>query len=147
MPDPAVVVAMREFKAGLLAREDGQMREMAERWLGVERALTERIELLASDFERRKQAGETISAAALYRMDRYKRLRAQTRDELENYAAWADGSLTRYQDGTVDLALDHSAQAIQLSYDRGVGAFFDRLPKEAVENLVGIAGNGRPARR
>ena len=90
MPDPVVVVAMREFKRGLLAREDAQMREMATHWVTVERSLTDQIELLANDFERRKLDGETISAAALYKMDRYKRLRAQARDETAKYAEWAD---------------------------------------------------------
>jgi hypothetical protein len=144
MPDPAVVVAMREFKAGLLAREDAQMREMAGQWVRVERALGEKVELLASDFERRREQGEAISAAALYRLDRYKSLRAQARDEFEQYARWADGTLTRYQEGSARLGLDHGAQAIQLSYYPGVGAYFDRLPIEAVQNIVGIAGNGRP---
>lgn len=144
MPDPLVVVAMREFKAGLLAREDAQMFEMAQQWLTVERSLTELIENLANDFEKRKLDGETISAAAFYKMDRYKRLRSQARDETAQYAQWADGSLTQYQDTSVDLGLDHSRQAIQLSYSPSVGAFFDRLPKEAVQNIVGIAGNGRP---
>jgi len=144
MPDPLVVVAMREFKAGLLAREDAQMREMAGQWIRVERSLTELIELTANDFEKRKMNGETVSASALYKMDRYKRLRSQARDETEKYAAWADGSLTQYQDGSLDLGLDHARQAIQLSYYPGVGAYFDRLPREAVEYQVGNAGNGRP---
>jgi len=144
LPDPAVVVAMREFKTGLLAREAGQMREMTGQWLTVERSLSELIENLATDFERRKAAGEAITPSALYRMERYKRLRAQTRDELTQYVAWADGSLTRYQSGTVDLALDHSAQAIQLSYWPGVGVYFDRLPREAVEYMVGMAKDGKP---
>lgn len=47
MPDPAVVVAMREFKAGLLAREDAHLREMAGHWAQVERRLSELIELTA----------------------------------------------------------------------------------------------------
>jgi hypothetical protein len=145
MPDPAVVVAMREFKAGLLAREDAQMREMAGQWLQVERHLAELIELTATDFNNRLQQGESITASALYRMDRYKRLRSQARDEFAQYAQWADGSLTTYQQGSVRLGLDHSQQAIQLSYwPDSVGVYFDRLPVEAVQNLVGIAGNGRP---
>lgn len=145
MPDPAVVIAMREFKAGLLAREDGQMREMAAHWLTVERSLAELIENLATDFNAKLQAGETISASALYRMERYKRLRGQARDQFAEYAAWANGSLTTYQEGSIRLGLDHSAQAIQLSYwPDSTGVYFDRLPVEAVINQAGIAGNGRP---
>ena len=79
---------MREFKAGLLAREDAQMFEMAQQWLTVEQHLNAEIELLAQEFAQREQDGETISAAALYKMNRYKRLRSQARDETEQYAEW-----------------------------------------------------------
>ena len=44
MPDPAVVIASREFKRGLLLRERMQMEEMARRWLDVEAALEAQIE-------------------------------------------------------------------------------------------------------
>ena len=144
MPDPLVVTAMREFKAGLLAREDSQMREMAAHWVTVERSLTELIELTANDFEKRKLDGKAITPSALYKLERYQRLRSQARDETEKYAQWANGSLTQYQDGSLDLGLDHARQAIQLSYYPGVGAFSDWLPREAVEYQVGNAGNGRP---
>ena len=145
MPDPAVVVAMREFKRGLLAREAGQMREMAQQWLQVEARLADLIDGTARDFNERLQDGKTITPAALYRLERYKRLRAQARDQFGEYAEWASGSLTTYQEGSIRLGLDHSAQAIQLSYwPDSVGIYFDRLPVEAVINQAGLAGNGRP---
>ena len=71
MPDPAVVIAMREFKAGLLAREDAQMREMAAHRVTVERSLTELIELTANDFEKRKLDSKAITPSALYKLERY----------------------------------------------------------------------------
>lgn len=146
MPDPAVIVAMREFKAGLLAREGVQMREMARRWLQVENALDAQIVALSDEFARRKESGETISQAALYRLQRARRLRAQIRDEFERYVQYADGTLARYQEGSGTLGIEHAAQAIELTYWEGgqVGAYFDRLPISAVQNVVGIAGDGKP---
>lgn len=144
MPDPAVVVAIREFKQGLLAREDTQMQEMARRWLDVEGALEAQISVLADDLARMREAGEAIGESKLYRLERYKRLLYQTRGEFQRYRDYADRTLTAYQEGSLKLGLEHSAEAIRLSYWPGVGAYFDRLPAEAIENIVGIAGDGKP---
>lgn len=144
MADPVVVVAMREWKRGLLAREAGQGQEMAARWLGVERALGGEISALAAEFYQEKEAGGVVSRARLYRMERYKRLLAQTKVEVEMYADWSAGVVGRGQEELAWLGLGHGAEAIRLSYPGGVGVYFDRLPIEAVENMVGLAGNGRP---
>ncbi len=146
MPEPAVVTAMREFKAGLLRREAAQMQEMARRWLDVEAALMGEIEALAYAFDARREAGETISQAALYRMERYKRLLGQTRDEFRSYARWSEGRIRDEQAQLGALGLEQAAQAIELSFwdGPGVAPRFDRLPVEAIEHMVGIAGNGRP---
>jgi len=137
---------MREFKTGLIAREDSQMREMARRWLQIEDALDAQIAALADEFARRRESGETISQAALYRLERARRLRAQIRAEFEGYVQYADGTLERYQEGSGTLGIDHATQAIQLAYREGgrIGAYFDRLPIDAVQNVVGIAGDGQP---
>ena len=46
MPDPAVVLAARQFKQGLLLREQQQMQAMARKWLDVERNLEAQIAAL-----------------------------------------------------------------------------------------------------
>jgi hypothetical protein len=146
MPDPSVVIAMREFKMGLLVREDKQMREMARHWLQIEDALDVQIVLLSDEFAQRRESGETLSGAVLYRLERTKRLRAQIRDEFEGYVQYADEILTHYQEESGALGIDHAAQAIRFAYLDGgqVGTYFDRLPVEAVQNVVGIAGDGKP---
>jgi hypothetical protein len=144
MPDPAVVVAMREFKRGLLLREAAQMQEMARRWLELERALEAQIAALTEELSRMGAAGEAISRARLYRLERYQRLLAQTQREVRRYATWAEGEIGRQQATLARLGLEHASQAIQLSYWPSVGAYFDRLPREAVEYMVGLAGDGAP---
>ena len=144
MPEPVVVTAMREFKRGLLMREAAQMQEMTRRWLNVERALAAQIETLATEFVRRRAAGETISQAAMYRMGRYKRLLGQTQHEYRGYVGYAGETVTRAQGELARLSLEHATRAIQLSYWPSVGVQFDRLPVEAVLNMVGLAGDGRP---
>lgn len=150
MPDPAVVIAMREFKRGLLMREAAQMQEMARRWLQVEAALDAQITALAHELLEMRPAsegggaGRPVTAGKLYRMERYQRLLAQTQVEFAKYAEYADGVITRGQAEMGRLGIEHATQGIRLSYFPGVGAYFDRLPVSAVEYMAGLAGDGAP---
>lgn len=144
MPDPVVVTVMREWKLDLIAREDAQMRAMAAQWLQIEHSLEAQIAALADELARMRDAGEAISQSKLYRLERYRRLLAQVRSEFAGYVTYADREMSRYQSEMATLGLDHSVEAIQLSYWPGIGAYFDRLPVDAIENIVGLAGNGQP---
>ena len=144
MPEPVVVTAMRQFKHGLLVQEQDQMREMALRWRGVENALDAQIQLLAREVAEKREAGETVSAAKVYRLNRYQALKAQTQDEFQRYASYAGERITREQGTLAQQGVEHSAQSIQLSYWPSIAAQFDRLPIETVQHMVGIAGDGKP---
>lgn len=142
--EPVVVTAMREFKQGLLARESSQMTAMARRWLTVERALSADIELLARQMEEEREAGKSVSQSKVYRMARYQSLKAQAEGQFRQYADYADRTITNAQGEMVGLGIDHAVRSTQLSYFPAVGAYFDRLPLEAVQHMVGIAGDGKP---
>jgi len=146
MPEPLVVVASRQWKLRLLAQEAAEMEEMARQWLSVEQALEAQISALAHEFGEREREGKVVSAAALYRLERYQRLRGQAEEEFLRYGEWAAGRIADEQRVLVRQGLDDYAQSVRLTYQSGgqFGAFFDRLPVEAVEYLVGLAGDGKP---
>jgi len=125
-------------------QEHEQMTEMALRWRSVENALDADIQLLAREMAEAREAGETVSPAKVYRLRRYQSLKAQTADEFQRYASYATDTITHQQDRLVEQGLDHAVQATQLSYWPGVAAQFDRLPIDAVQHMVGIAGDGKP---
>jgi hypothetical protein len=135
---------MRGFKERLLVQEAAEMSEMAARWMDVEHALSGQIEALTYEMDERRREGKAITDAALYRLERYKRLHAQAEDEFAQYGQWADGRITREQGTLARQGLMDAESAIQISYFPGVAAAFDRLPIEAVEYLIGLAGDGRP---
>ena len=56
-----VVQTMREFKAGLLARETAQTLEMTSAWFEVERALTGGINGLVGEIEGFVAAGSSVT--------------------------------------------------------------------------------------
>ena len=145
MPESLAVSTMRQFKSQLLLREADQMRVMAQRWTEVERQLDANISLLSREADEMRRAGKEVSAAKAYQLQRYQSLKAQTAAEFSKYADWATAEITHQQGELAKLGISHAAQAISDVYTQyGMVGTFDRLPVQAVENMAGLAGNGRP---
>ena len=144
MPDPAVVVAMRDFKTGLLAQEAVQMQEMAARWVIIERRLEADILALAEEVAAMRQAGQAVNVGKLYRLDRYKKLLVQTNNEMLGYVKYLDGRIAEAQARMAQLGISNAAQAIRYAAWPQVIQTFDVLPISAVEYMVGNAANGAP---
>jgi len=145
MPDPLVVQNMRQFRQQLLARDAMQMQIMAQQWLTVEQQLDANISLLSREVDELRRQGKAVSQARIYRLQRYQSLKAQTQSEFTKYAGWATKEVTQQQAELAKLGLTHAARSIGDVYTQyGMVGAFDRLPVQAVENMVGLAGNGRP---
>ena len=141
-----VVLRMRMHKLDLLARDGDTLWHMGNRWLRLENTIEANIQILALDALEAAEAGETISLSALFRRERYQKLVAQIRDELTDYNMWAEEFITQNQTNLGKLGIEHAADALQGSLMEGgqAGMFFDKLPVSAIENMVGIAGDGGP---
>jgi hypothetical protein len=149
MADSLVVNLMRDFKAALLLREQQQQWEMAARWLQIEHALEAQVAALVQQVYAERAAGREVSQARLFRLERYQSLLAQARQQIGEYNGYAADLITRQQDAWGQLGLAQAAAAIQASYQgagRGIGVYFDRLPVEAIRNMVGLVGDGTPLR-
>jgi SPP1 gp7 family putative phage head morphogenesis protein len=146
MPDPRVVIALRQFKATLLSREDRQMQRMANRWLQVERGLDAAIRAIIDELTSLREQGRSLDRRLLLDVRRYRSLLVQASERFEDYAAWASETITQEQQALASLALEHAEEALQLSFlDVGIiDASFNRLPIRAIEAYIGLAGNGAP---
>jgi len=143
MPDPLVIEVMKQFKLDLLAREQVQMQNMARQWLGLEDALESQIQAMADELAREAAEGRAISQAKLWRMKRYQSLQAQLQQELAAYTQYAEGLIVENQAQLGALGIQHATTATQVSMP-GLGIYFDVLPISAIENMVGLAGDGSP---
>ncbi len=146
MPEPLVVQVMQQFKADLLRREATQMQAMARRWLQVENALQDQIELFA-----RRVTDDKLTVSQLhsrrFQLDRYASLLGQVRRELDRYTDYAVGVIANRQRSLVQVGINSAATAIRaVGADAGVRVAFDLLPIAAVQNMVGLAGDGSPLR-
>lgn len=143
MPDSEVIRVMRGFKRDLLAGERAQMQEMARRWLDVERRLQAQMDALALEMDAIQRNGGFVSRELLLNQVRYRELVMQLTDELEGYTEFAEVQITAQQRRLTRLGVAHGERAITA---QGIRTGFNRLPIEAVQNLVGLVGDGSPLR-
>ena len=146
-PESTIVTRMMEHKKELIARDGDTILHMGNRWLRLENALDANIQVLALDMAEAKAKGEAVTRTALFKRQRYQTLIAQVRDELSEYNAWADEFIQLNQKQMGKLGIEHGVDALQgvlMEGGEGVGAFFERLPVSAIENMVGVATDGGP---
>lgn len=144
---PSVVLIALQHKVELLLQEQGQMQDMARRWLGVESALEAQITALAEELAQMRDAGKSIEAWRVYRLERYQTLLTQAERQIAGYSGYAGKLIAGRQLELAGLGIEHAAEAIRMyQLDAGgrIGAYFNVLPIEAVENLIGFAGDGSP---
>lgn len=148
-PDPLVVQVMRDQKAAVLAQEDAMMRGMANRWLRIEQNLNSEMSAVAGEIQSALKAGQLPDAALVRQNERYGRLVYQVHAELSNYIRYADTTITDRQVDLTGQGIGHAADAIRAVYSQAgmVGEFFDILPVEAVNAMIGLAGDGTPLDR
>jgi len=141
MAAPAVVRVAQRFKAGLLAGEHAHQLEMARRYLTVERALVDKITLLAEEVTRLKAAGQAIPIGRIYRLERWQQLDAQLLEQLARFNGWTMDAIAARQQELGRLGVEQAQSMLRAA---GLTATFDRLPLDAVEAMVGFAGDGAP---
>ncbi len=143
MSVPTVITVVQQHRAALLAREQATMQAAAARWIGVETALNAQVDALALELA---NAG-TPTWGQLTRSRRYAALRQQINAELDKYAGYMDDTITRGQRNMAVMALEHSARAIDaVATEAGIVVPFDRISIAAVEDMIGLAGDGTPLR-
>lgn len=142
MPEPAIVGAMNDFRRQVVAGETRAVQRLTNGWLGVERALETEAELSARRLLELQQAGKLITPGMVARDERFQTLLAQTRREINKYVPGAENVVTGRQRTLAGQGIDHAGEAMRAV--GGAGTQFDRLNVRAVENMIGVAGDGTP---
>jgi len=147
-PNPtnsSVVQRMQQFSADLAARDAATIQQMGRRWIELENALEANIQLLVIELQELQAAGQAFNIQHVYKMQRYQRLLAQTRAEMSSYNTWAAGYIAENQQVMGVLGINNAAEILHLTLlETGSMAFFDKLPVEAIQLMVGNAGKGGP---
>lgn len=145
MPDSDVVRNLRAFREAMNAQEEETTRDLGNRWLAMERRLNSSMIALAADVDRLIQQGQEPTIAMIKKMERYQALQVQMIAEIEKYNIDAARIITNSQTAALTLGIDAAQNAIttMLGDTAGAGAF-DRINIQAVNSMIGFAGDGSP---
>lgn len=141
MPDPVksdLEKTVAEFRRDLLARERAaasqMVRQYGEAWKRIQRD----IELLTRRYYAAVAKGDATSTFWLYEFERLQKLRRQTEAELYKWAQDASAAIRAQQ---AEALRAGGREAYELMRAAGVGSGisteFTRLPREAIENMIG----------
>lgn len=144
MPKPKIIETLDIFRQNVLDKEQASITLMAKRWQGVEKALIPHMDALALQIELMRQEGKEPTEWQLYRMKRYQQLLAQTQQEVTKYENWAGITIENEQKEYFDLGRKFSMQTLGDLVPPGVNISFDRVPADAVQNMIGRCKDDAP---
>jgi len=145
MPDSQVVNVVRAHRLAMNAEEAATMRDMAMRWMEVERALDGNIAALANEMLRKTSSGETITPSMVRKAERYQLLKAQAEKEIVKYNRDAAKIISEGQVTALNEGLETAQDAIISSTE--FNQMFNHINIGAVDSMVGYAGDGTPLRQ
>lgn len=145
MTTPETIEAMRRFRRLLEAREAATMQELARRWVRLERALADQLELLATEIAARQAAGQVVSADLVRLSKRYLSLQQQVLAELSQYAGFAAETIAAEQRWMMATGVQHGSELLRAALS--VRGGFDVLPTAALEHMAGYVADGSPLRQ
>jgi SPP1 gp7 family putative phage head morphogenesis protein len=141
-----VVKVLDEFNRHIKNMDASQIIEMTRRWMQVEKNLDNYVQLLSEQIAQRIKDGKSVTPNAIYQLDRYKDLLRQAVIEANAYQNYSERLIATNQAEYGRLGIDAAQSALRESYlQAGQSvARFNILPIEAVNNMIGNAGDGSP---
>ena len=137
----SVIDVMEEFNRLLAKRESQQWVLMGNRWVQLQNSLALYIQQLADEVAARKLSGLPVNRTAIYKLDRYKDLLTQVAGEAKRYETFANGIIQSEQLAYGTLGIEAASAAIRTA---GYSAAFNKINPSAIQNMVGITGDGSP---
>lgn len=140
---PTIYEQGRAFQRELLRHERAAASEMVHYYGNIWQSLDRQIKELAKSY----YADPERSTQWLYRYDRLSTLRAQTESQIREFAAFANTNIRSQQLYAVEQAQIHAEELIRLGLGTppdGVTLAFNRLPTEALSDLISFLHDGSP---
>ena len=133
---------LEKYRKAVAAHDNVQLARLADSWVGIERSLSSEMEGLAFQLAEAQANGSAITEQLLMRMERYRGLRSDLRDQIMRLVR---GDAPRYisanQTALAKLGLTYSQDMLHVV---GAGILFHRLPVGALTTYAGMLGDGTP---
>lgn len=140
---------IEQQRRDLLGMEKAAASRMVASYADIWKRTRPELDALSRQVRQAKAEGKPVSLGSLYRLDRLRALKGQTAEELARFVKMGGTVVTETQREAVAAALRHAddlarAAAGDAPAAAAVFTSWKRLPKEAVEDLVGALSNGSP---
>jgi len=150
MPDPTPLILelSNQFRAQLLARERRAATALVRMYgVGWQR-LQGDIRTLQSEIDAQRAAGVELSAGRIFRLERMQAIQAQVEREMSAFAEFADSTISAGQREAIAAGERNAHALVQAAFPRDaeIAINFARMPREAVEQMVGFLQDGSPLR-
>jgi len=150
MPDPTPLILelSNQFRAQLLARERRAATALVRMYgVGWQR-LQGDIRTLQSEIDAQRAAGVELSAGRIFRLERMQAIQAQVEREMATFAEFADSTISAGQREAIAAGERNAHALVQAAFPRDaeITINFARMPREAVEQMVGFLQDGSPLR-
>lgn len=139
MPTSELDRAVSGFRRALLARERGASSEMVRVYGNSWKRLQGDIDRITKELTR---VAPDDRMRLILQLQRARELRAQTEQELKKFADYASARIRYQQERAISAASREAGEMIRAAV--GVGFDFNRLPKSAIESLLGAIQAGSP---
>lgn len=143
---PEIVTQIQRHRELLDAFDHQQSLRMARAWQETMRELESAYAALAQEMAERAAQGLPVSRTQILRAERYQSLLVQIAAKQRALEPVIGGQIETAQAALAQLALAHSQDVLDGMAPALVGQF-DRLPYDAVANMVGNTGAGTPVGR
>lgn len=142
MADPQAVHLADAFRLAIAAGDAETITALVRRWLPIERQLQGKVQDLAAHFAALAEQGQTPSWSQAFQDDRFQSLLTQLQSLLDGYGRDAEQLIDESQRQRSETGWRHAQILTQAA--SGVTVSLERLPVEAVENIVALARTGKP---
>jgi SPP1 gp7 family putative phage head morphogenesis protein len=142
---------LQEQRAGIIAREEATFRKMLAAYDDIQREIKKSIRELRDKMTAAKMTGEEISLGWFKKERRLEIFLSQVQEQVVRYGGKAKQLIEREQEAAIRIAVDHAGDSLKLTASltgpeataRVIGA---QLNTKAIENAVGLMGDGSPLR-
>lgn len=149
MPDTQygeIYKTANRFREEVLRQERTASAEMVRVYGATWQRIKAEIDLFNKRRQERLDKGEKVSDWQLLRL---KDLQKQVEREISAFEKFAEEKITAQQREVIDLASRHTEYLVRTALGKlpnGYGVSWNRVPKEALEDLVGFLQDGSPLR-
>ena len=144
---PSIIDFIEHFQDGLLRDERRNASALVHAYTEAWKRIRKQLDSLKAEMQSLAEPGESVGPDWLLRSDRAKALQAQIEKELLKFTRLAESKTLQEQDKAIDLALEQSRDLTEIAIGYGLGTFWNRINRNAVEIMIGMNQPGSPLHR